>query len=100
MINKKIKEKLKELENRTPEQEEKSRLDYCKDAIKDKKFKLIKWRQSQEDWTHDHCDFCGKNISDKEGNESEAYTNKNDDWFCKDCFRKYKDELNLIEVKK
>jgi len=95
-----IAEILKRVENRTPEQEEKSRIKYCKDVIKDKKFKLTKWVSSNNKWTHDHCDFCGKHISDKEGSENEAYTDKNqDNWFCKDCFKKYKGELNLVEIK-
>jgi formylmethanofuran dehydrogenase subunit E len=96
MIDKKIKKMLKKLENRTPEEEEKSRIQYCKEAIIDKKFKLTKWVSSDNKWTHDHCDFCGEHISDKD----EAYTNKNNDWFCKSCFKKYKKELNLLEIKK
>ncbi len=95
-----IAETLKKVENRTQEEEEKSRIQYCKDAINDKKFKLIKWsNNSNVNWTHDHCECCGKHISDKDGSENEAYTNKNEDWFCKKCFSKYKKELNLIEVK-
>ncbi len=95
-----IAEILKKLENRTPEEEEKSRIQYCKDAIKDKKFRLTKWKLSKKDWTHDHCDFCGKHISNKQGSENEAFTNKNGDWLCKDCFKKYQKELNLIEIRK
>lgn len=94
-----IAEILKRVENQTPEEEEKSRIQYCKDAIIDKKFKLTKWVSTSKDWTHDHCDFCGKHISDKEGAENIAYTNKNEDWFCKNCFKKYKGELNLVEIK-
>jgi hypothetical protein len=59
MIDEKTKQILKKLENRTPKQEEKSRLDYCKDAIKDKNFKLVKWKLKDKSWTHDHCDLCG-----------------------------------------
>jgi hypothetical protein len=40
-----------------------------------------------------------EHISDKNRNENEAYTNKNEDWFCKSCFKKYQKELNLIEIK-
>lgn len=93
-MEEKIKQILKKIENRTPEEDEKSRLQYCKDAIKDKKFKLTKWMSSDNNWTHDHCDCCGKHISDKDV----AYTNKNEDWLCKDCFKKYKKELNLVEI--
>ncbi len=93
-----IKQRLKELENRTPEEEEKSSLEYCKDVIKDKNFKLVKWKLSQEGWTHDHCDFCAKSISNKKGAENEAYTNKNEHWLCKECFKKYKEILGLREV--
>jgi hypothetical protein len=99
MKNEKIKQILKKVENRTPEEEEKSRMQYCKDAIKDKKFKLTKWVSHNNKWAHDHCEFCGKHISDKEGAENIAYTNKNEDWFCKNCFKKYKGELNLVKTK-
>jgi len=81
------------------EQVEQSRLKYCKDVIKDKNFKLMKWKLNDKNWTHDHCDFCGKHISDKNESKNEAYINKNEDWFCKECFNKYKRELNLIEIR-
>lgn len=98
-MDEKFKNILEKLKNRSPEEEEKSRIEYCKDSISDKKFKLVKWKQNQKDWSHDHCDFCGKHISDKEGGETEAYTNNNEDWLCKDCFKRNKEELGLIEIK-
>ena len=98
-MEEKIKQRLKELENRSPEEELQSRLEYCKDAIKDKNFKLKKWVAPNKDWSHDHCEVCGVTISNKEGAENEAYANEDKkDWICKNCFNKYKDELNWIEI--
>lgn len=82
------------------EQEIQKRLKYCKDSIKDKKFKLVKWINNKKDWSHDHCDFCGVNISDKDSVENEGYANGDEDWFCKSCFEKYKGELEFEEIKK
>jgi len=90
---------LEKLKNRTPEEELKSRLEYCKEAIIDKKFELKEWFTPSKDWTHDHCEICGKHISDKKGADNGAYSNsvkENEDWICKECFNKYKEELGLI----
>ena len=95
-----IKEILDRVSKKTPKEREKSRIQYCKDAIKDKKFRLMKWISPKKGWTHDHCDFCGGHISDKEESENKAYTNKEEkDWFCKKCFKQYKDIIGLEEIK-
>ena len=39
-------------------------------------------------WTHDHCAFYSHTISDIEGyGDTDGYIS-NDDWLCKECYRK------------
>lgn len=71
---------------------------YLKETIKNRNFKIKKWKLSKENpnWGHDHCRICMKEISNLRSKENIAYTN-GFDWICKSCFRKYKARLNLIE---
>ena len=67
-----------------------------KDGIK--KFELKKWCPSNEnsDWSHDHCEICNKEISDKKGAENEGYANEeNFYWICTSCFKQHHKELGL-----
>lgn len=36
-------------------------------------------------WTHDHCEFCTKTISDSEDYLTKGYNLEND-WICEECY--------------
>jgi len=66
--------------------------------LKGKKLKLEKWRPPKDNlnWDHDHCEICGKEISNSNHAENEGYTDKDYFyWICKSCFKKYKKELGI-----
>jgi len=51
-------------------------------------------------WTHDHCEFCSHTISDIEGYGDVDGFVSNNDWLCKDCYRKFiepKDMDSLVK---
>jgi hypothetical protein len=40
-------------------------------------------------WTHDHCEFCSQTISNIDGyGDTDGYISNND-WICKNCYRKF-----------
>ena len=95
MNREEVKKLMESIDSRTPEEKkevEKSRVQELIEEFKVKNFKLKTWNPSKDNsnWSHDHCDFCGVHISNKEGCEKEAYTDdKEFDWVCKSCFDKY-----------
>ena len=59
---------------------------------------LRTWRPSQPAWDHDHCEVCGRVISDGEYEHAlaAAYANAAEDfWICPDCFGKYRQFFDL-----
>ncbi len=64
---------------------------YCKGWIKKENLSLQKWHPPKDNlnWSHDHCPFCQKEISNSKNAEKEAYTDKENTWVCKSCFEKY-----------
>lgn len=70
-----------------------------------------KWEQYQENWDHDHCEFCFKVFLDVEKYKNslektqseqrddielsqEGYTTEdNYHWICKQCYEKFKEKF-------
>ena len=86
---------LEEFNNKTPKEKEKikkEQIEFYKEKISKLKLELKKWKPLKGNpmWSHDHCDFCKKHISNFKEHENEAYTDKNRSyWVCKACFKKY-----------
>lgn len=48
-----------------------------------------------ENWEHDHCEFCGKKFSLCTNDLNEGYSTKDGyHWICKECFNDFKDEFD------
>jgi len=60
--------------------------------------RLIQSEWSFEEWDHDHCTVCGKTIDVGYGL---AYcTEDEEDWFCRECFEKWRDAFGWVLVDK
>ena len=52
------------------------------------------WKQTRDNWDHDHCEFCGTEISAAAGEEilNDGWTNEDEYyWICEKCFNDFKD---------
>lgn len=72
------------------------RLDIAQEPSFYEKFtwELKKWTQTRSNWDHDHCDFCGTEISNIINDEIQNIGWTNDDeyyWICETCFDDFKD---------
>ena len=55
------------------------------------------WTQTRPHWDHDHCSFCGVEISasDEQGVLHEGYTTEDEyHWVCETCFVDFTPEMN------
>ncbi len=54
-----------------------------------------KYTRYREDWEHDHCEFCGRKFSTREGDLNDGYvTSDNYHWVCNDCYEDFKAVFN------
>ena len=75
---------------------EQERIKIYKREFKGRKFALKEWQPPKENhnWSHDHCEICNTEISNKA--EKEGYTDKKRFyWICKSCYTKYKRLLSI-----
>jgi len=57
-------------------------------------WKNTKWTQTRDNWNHDHCEFCGAEISDLSGKDifNNGWTTEDEYyWVCDKCFNDFKD---------
>jgi hypothetical protein len=48
------------------------------------------WRQSRENWAHDHCVFCTDTFSDDQKDKHIGYCTLDEYyWICEDCFNDF-----------
>jgi hypothetical protein len=63
--------------------------------LKGVKLKFHKYSPYSKTWTHDHCNFCFKELYTEAYNpdvDTEGYsTEDNYHWICKECFKDFKD---------
>jgi len=56
------------------------------------------WRKYtlyREGWDHDHCAFCWKKFSLRNGDCHEGYATKDEyHWVCKECYEDFKSMFN------
>jgi hypothetical protein len=49
-----------------------------------------KYKKYRDNWDHDHCEFCGRKISERPGDLNVGYTTTDDyHWVCEDCFKDF-----------
>jgi len=54
--------------------------------------KRMIWKQSYDNWDHDHCEFCFAEISEYDGVLHEGYCTLDEyHWICEECFEDFKD---------
>ena len=54
--------------------------------------KYVKYR---DNWEHDHCEFCWRKFSERQGDTNEGYvTTDGYHWVCDDCFADFKESFN------
>lgn len=52
------------------------------------------YRQRCERWGHDHCEFCWRKFSAREGDLREGYSTQDEyHWICEQCFADFRDRF-------
>jgi len=60
------------------------------DYLMDVPLRHRRWFQPQENWDHDHCEFCWKTLD--ASTEEPAYCTEDcDSWICPDCYNDFKE---------
>jgi hypothetical protein len=60
-----------------------------------------RWFQSRPDWDHDHCEFCGRKVSDAldQNDLVEAYASADGYyWVCADCANDFRERFTWTLV--
>lgn len=51
----------------------------------------------REGWEHDHCEFCNKKFSLKDGDLHEGYTTEDYyRWICQECYEDFKEQFKWV----
>lgn len=71
------------------------------DYLKNKKFKLKKFKTAEQNSSHTHCEFCWHKFMEnadgiKDCSDEGYCSSQGDYWICKECFEDFKDEFNFI----
>lgn len=62
--------------------------------LKDKTLFFQKWIPHNEEWEHDHCEFCWEKFSDAADSLQEGYTTEDRYyWICSECFEDFKESF-------
>jgi len=65
-----------------------------------RRWTLRTWWPYRENWDHDHCDFCQRQISvppalnDPEAVEQGYVSDDDYHWVCEDCFADFRDRFD------
>jgi hypothetical protein len=58
--------------------------------LKGRSLVLKKYQKYRHDWDHDHCEFCGRKISERPEDLNVGYATTDDYyWVCEDCFKEF-----------
>lgn len=62
-------------------------------------FRFARWKLTDPDWTHDHCEFCWATFSEYGGEDlAEGYVmdyGNRDVWVCPECFAEFQESFHF-----
>ena len=69
--------------------------------LQNKIFIKRKYHKLNNEWEHDHCEFCWEKFSEENPNDLKIGFTTLDSyrWVCEKCFNDFKAILNLNEIK-